>query len=502
MKKPFEIRRIFSVFSVISVSAILLFASCAAPPPPPPTPTTTAIPTQTIATEPAPLEPTPLPTRLRWEYGDVLPYAAQSGDTLQALAAHFNTTTESIQQLNQDIDFAALTTLKPAEPLNLPASYAPLVGTPYHIIPDDALVYGPGQGNIDLKATITGYDGFLSRYAEFTGEQTLTSWDIVERVARDYSISPRLLLALIEFRSGALTRTAVPGFVYPLGHRDPLRTGLYKQLEWAAEQLSIGYYGWRSGTRVEVNTADGEVERLDFWQNAGTAALHSLFAATMKSKEFEQAVSPEGFGATYQELFGDPFKKEVTLIPADLRQPELALPFLTGKTWAFTGGPHPVWGDNTPWAALDFAPPAVVGGCGVSTEWIAAMADGVIARSNPDEAVVVLDLDGDGNEHTGWNIFYFHVGKDEMASAGKLVKAGDPIGHPSCEGGRATGTHVHVARRYNGEWIPADGALPFVLSGWTAHAGDAPYKGTLTYDFPALQITACTCVTANNSVTR
>jgi hypothetical protein len=44
----------------------------------------------------------------------------------------------------------------------------------------------------------------------------------------------------------------------------------------------------------------------------------------------------------------------------------------------------------------------------------------------------------------------------------------------------ATGTHVHVARKYNGEWIAADGPMPFVLSGWEAHAGDAAYQGTLT----------------------
>jgi hypothetical protein len=46
----------------------------------------------------------------------------------------------------------------------------------------------------------------------------------------------------------------------------------------------------------------------------------------------------------------------------------------------------------------------------------------------------------------------------------------------------ATGTHVHVARKYNGEWIPAGGPLPFTLSGWQAHAGGEPYLGTLTRD--------------------
>jgi hypothetical protein len=62
------------------------------------------------------------------------------------------------------------------------------------------------------------------------------------------------------------------------------------------------------------------------------------------------------------------------------------------------------------------------------------------------------------------------------------VEADSPLGHPSCEGGSATGTHVHLARKYNGEWLAADGPLPMLLSGWTAHAGELSYQGTLTKD--------------------
>jgi len=81
--------------------------------------------------------------------------------------------------------------------------------------------------------------------------------------------------------------------------------------------------------------------------------------------------------------------------------------------------------------------------------------------------VAVLDLDGDGNERTGWVILYLHLASQDMIRQGVMVKIGDPIGHPSCEGGKATGTHVHIARKYNGEWIPADGALPFTSTvGW------------------------------------
>ena len=47
------------------------------------------------------------------------------------------------------------------------------------------------------------------------------------------------------------------------------------------------------------------------------------------------------------------------------------------------------------------------------------------------------------------------------------------------EGGKATGKHVHISRKYNGEWISADGPLPFVLSGWRAVADQRNYQGSL-----------------------
>jgi len=107
------------------------------------------------------------------------------------------------------------------------------------------------------------------------------------------------------------------------------------------------------------------------------------------------------------------------------------------------------------------------------------MAPGLVVRSGG--GVIVQDLDGDGFEQTGWNILYLHVTRIQV-EVGDWLELSDLLGHPSCEGGISTGTHVHVARKYNGEWIPADGPLPFVLSGWEAHAGADVYLGTLTRD--------------------
>jgi hypothetical protein len=62
------------------------------------------------------------------------------------------------------------------------------------------------------------------------------------------------------------------------------------------------------------------------------------------------------------------------------------------------------------------------------------------------------------------------------------VNTDDPLGYPSCEGGFSSGTHLHITRKYNGEWIGASGAVPFVMDGWLAVAGQGAYAGWLVRD--------------------
>jgi hypothetical protein len=71
-----------------------------------------------------------------------------------------------------------------------------------------------------------------------------------------------------------------------------------------------------------------------------------------------------------------------------------------------TGGPHTGWGNMEPYAAVDFAPPSKTQGCVHSDVWATAVADGVIVRSTTGE--VMLDLDGDGDERTGWDVLPAH----------------------------------------------------------------------------------------------
>ena len=435
-------------------------------------------------------EPTRLPTRRQFEPGEQVDYLAQTGDTLPALAAHFNTTIKEIRQANPVIP-QDVTTLPPGLPLKIPIYYQSLWGSEFQIIPDSLFIYGLAQVGFDAAEYVRASSGWFRTYTAYAGGMQRTGGELVEHIAINYSISPRLLLAILEYQTGALTRITSPDpqNPYPLGLQQREYQGLYAQLVFAANLLNNAYYGWRTGELKSLETIDGRIEIPDPWQNAATVALHVYFASIYTQDEYETAIHAAGLQQTYTELFDDPWSGETPHIPGSLQQPDFLFPFQIGASWAYTGGPHTGWGNGLPLAAIDFAPPSVVGGCEPSFEWVTAVADGVIVRT--DIGIAVLDLDGDENEQTGWVIFYLHLASENKAAVGSIMKAGDPVGHPSCEGGRATGTHIHIARKYNGEWISADGALAFNLEGWNARNGNAPYEGTLER-FGKI-VYACTC---------
>lgn len=441
---------------------------------------------------------TPLPTRPPFQPGELVSYTVQAGDTLPALASHFNTNTDEIRAANPIIP-EDVTTLPPGMPMQIPIYFAPLWGSPYQIIPDSLFINGPAQQGFDTKSFVESQPGWLRSYQEYAADANRSGAEIVDLVAQNFSVSPRLLLALLEYQAQALSQPEAPaeGIDYVLGYVDQPHRGLYMQLVWAANTLNNSYYPWRSGDFTAITHPDGTREHPDPWQNAATVALQYYYSLLFPVDQYNQAINADGVASSYRSLFGDPWQADSPHIPGSLRQPDLRLPFEFGKVWAFTGGPHTGWGSGPPLAALDFAPPSVMGGCISTGEWATAVASGKVIRSG--EGIAVLDLDGDGDERTGWVIFYLHLANEDRVPVGVDLTVGDPMGHPSCEGGSSTGTHIHLARKYNGEWILAEGPLAFNLEGWVAENGAQPYLGSLTRY--GKTVTACECSNAASFIT-
>lgn len=423
--------------------------------------------------------PTPDPTPVGHEEGRaVQTYTVRAGETLSQIAIALGSSVEEIVAAN---DLSSADSIWVGQTLRIPGTAA-RTGPSLKLVPDSEMVYGPAYVGFSVERFVMEQGGYLAGYAEQVEGQERTGSEVVQLVAQRYSVGPRVLLALLELKSGWVTRPQPSGdtLVYPMGQAEAYREGLFRQLSWAAIRLNQGYYGWKSGDRMTVLLGDGTRVGVAPGLNAGTAGIQNLLAQTTRNwDEWLGVIGAEGFPKVYQGFFGNPFAYTVDpLVPPDLTQPEMRLPWPEGETWYLTGGPHGGWGDGSGMAALDFVPPGRHG-CQPAPNWVTAAAPGLVIRSENGE--VLVDLDGDGFEQTGWVLLYLHVHSDGRVEEGTWLEQGARIGHPSCEGGFSDATHLHFARRYNGEWIPAgSGAVPMVLSGWRVHEGARPYSGTMT----------------------
>lgn len=357
------------------------------------------------------------------------------------------------------------------------------------LLPDSEVTFSPSTIEFDIQKFVDDAGGYLSQYQEYLASTGWTSGaDIIARVALEYSVNPRLLLAFLERQSGWVYGFPDPqdknALTYPMGYVIEMKKDLYLQSAWFATKVMEGYFGWREGRRLVVTFQDGTELRLAPQLNAGSVGLMNAFASLYDYQDWAlDLYGDENFFILFETMFGNPWirAQEVEpLIPVDTVQPDMILPFEPNHVWAFTGGPHAAWSSADVWAALDFAPASDKTGCYVSEKWVVASMAGRVIRSG--NGVVVIDQDDDGFEQTGWTLLYLHIADEDRIPIGSWVDVGDRIGHASCQGGRSTGTHVHMARRYNGEWVPADGPLPFTLSGWEAKAGTVAYKGWLVKD--------------------
>jgi len=369
----------------------------------------------------------------------------------------------------------------PEEPVESPS---------FLILPDEELFYGPSTAGFKVGSVLPE-DSALARYQELVDERILDGMAILEKISQDYSVNPRLLLAVLEYQAGGLSESKAALDEYPFIQDDPARKGLFRQLSWLANELNRGFYSRRVGGLRRFSTRDGMEVITSSQPNDATAAIQYALGKMLGYHDWQVAVGPLGISDQYAALFGGP--GEFSEFKPTLDQPGLILPFsedegsssvshegsssVSHEGWFFTGGPHSAWGDGAAWAALDFAPDEEGFGCYDSDAWVLAAADGLIVRS--EDGIVVQDLDGDGFMGTGWTILYMHIAERDRIDAGAFLTAGERIGHPSCEGGPSTGVHLHLARRYNGEWIPADQDVPFVLSGWVSSGAGVEYDGTL-----------------------
>jgi len=451
--------------------------------PVPATPTIALTPTKTATASPTPTDDEPAATATSFPTSDAPPvlYYTQSGDTIEAVAARFDV---NIGEITSSTPLPKSGLIDPGTLLVVPEKLT-VYGPDVQIMPDSEIIFSVSAANFDIYSYVAQAGGKLATHREYLSSAGWTTGSqAIERISQENSVNPQLLLALLDYQGNWVTGTPKDTFheQYAMGFENEFKKGVFIQTVLAVNELFTGYYGWRSGTITEFTFPDGTNLRIAPDLNAGSVAIQYFFSKFYNRQEWQRVIDPNtGFPAFYAEQFGDPWVRAQNagpIFPPGLTAPNLVLPFEPNREWAFTGGPHGAWEHDGPLAAIDFAPANDKSGCTESEKWLVAATSGLVVRSS--NGVVVLDLDGDGYEETGWNLMYLHVATKDRVKRDTWVETDDYIGHASCEGGTSTGTHLHLARKYNGEWVLADGPLPFILSGYVVHSGTAPYEGTLT----------------------
>ncbi len=427
---------------------------------------------------------------------EMLEYEIKEGDTISKIAGYYQISKRALIEANDLINPDIISI---GQKLNIPPQTSDLRDKGFLILPDGEVVNGPNSVGFHLEEFLLSYpNNYISGYLEPTptplppkdNEKSASAGQpdfiprsgvqIVNQIALQNSISPKILLALMEFQTKTLSNSRPNGNQKNsvIVHLGKSYESLARQLNWAADTLNYGYYQWKNHRINQWILDDDTVVAVDPGINAGTAALQYLFSQIYGKDDWMYAVSEFGFTAAYRSLFEiAPQNYNWDNTPDSF--PDLQLPFPAGEVWNLTSGPHYGWSSGSPWSALDFVPPDAIG-CSQSEHWVTASAPGEILYS--ENGLVLQDLDDDGDLRTGWTLVYLHLETRDRVEAGAILETGGKIGHPSCEGGVSNGSHIHIARRYNGEWIPIDRNYPLFMSGWEAISAGTIYDGYLVKD--------------------
>ncbi|MFZ3071106.1 MAG: LysM domain-containing protein, partial [Anaerolineaceae bacterium] len=282
-------------------------------------------------------------------YEDKAPilYYSQSGDSLDVLAIRFGVGVSEITSTGPIPEEGFI----PEGQLLLIPSRLDSVSSNLKLFPDSELVNSQSALDFDVETFVAQAGGYLSTYHESVyASGYLSGAEIIKQVALDFSIHPRLLLAVLEYQSGWVygSPETYEAEDYPMGLVESGQRGLYKQLVLAAGKLGTGYYGWREGTMVALIFPDGMVLRLASELNCGSVGLMYFFSQVHNRGDWETDLyADHSFLTTYENMFGSPWliaQQYEPLFTPDVLQPEMILPFELGITWSYTSGPHAAWG--------------------------------------------------------------------------------------------------------------------------------------------------------------
>ena len=343
------------------------------------------------------------------------------------------------------------------------------------LISDGQFVWGPNVGDFNVHTFLSEIESPLLAFAED-----------IENWAAYTSINPRVFLTALEIQTGWLKAPSI----------NVETDVVLAQIENTAMDLTTAFYEhlylWGSRRSSETQSQsenpsftflEGESIRLNPYISSATYAIGNLLAANQKFSAWSESVSsrsPHGFVETFAGLFPNinALDGSFSINPDDLPADDfLQLPFPMGADWTFNGTHSWNGGDLGPdRSSMDF-----------STNWpkgtelpddfaVSAHAGNAYVRTpSRTNLPCWTEIHYEAQPGEIWTTSYYHLRflgePGDRGWIGRNQSVG-AIGAEVCNGGFASGAHVHFTLKYNGAFFDLDGVK---LSGWTVSSGPDPY---------------------------
>lgn len=296
------------------------------------------------------------------------------------------------------------------------------------------------------------------------------------------SISPKLLIALIEQQTGIITTPGTEELMQQPFAALSSKKGFTEQVEDISQQLAMAFYQEHSYSTT------GKNEKLTTDQDAARAINQLLAQPYQKStQQANLAVlvqqQTQELVTLYEQLFGavtteknrtNNLQQQSSQSITDISN-YFQLPFPVGAYWR-NGGSHTHSGSGSyPQSSLDFNQGGNWGD-NLSYIWVTSAAPGVVKYHSSCFMEVI--------HQDGWSSTYYHLSNIQYgtgASVQRNVAIANYASNKSqalCNGGASTGPHLHFSMKKNGQYYHLNGMS---FSGYQVKTGRNSYDQSCSY---------------------
>jgi LasA protease len=303
----------------------------------------------------------------------------------------------------------------------------------------------------------------IEAYLQANAPELVEHAEVISHWAGRTSISPKIILTLIEHQSLSLrdsdSSEKLNAALVSLSKEETLSA----RIKDISTRLADSYY-----KNLAENTTAPEMKSL--------AALLNQSAETPADYSLKKNKIAESFTSTFFTLFPDlPSTQQTKAKTINMKsvpsQSLFQLPYPIGQAWQTWGGTHSFTGNGSgPFSSLDFRRSRLGFGANTSNIWISSASSGRAIRHS--SCFVEVLASG------GWSTTYYHLDNvrintgQTVAKNTQLANYADNISQSLCGGAMSNGPHLHFSLKLNGVHASLDSVT---LSGYQVHAGLSNY---------------------------